>query len=382
MIRKVQTNTDYKNLPIFAQYFIKTIPHQSILKVDILSGLISKLNTYSFDYLAIDICDILISNATKLSLYDLGYVHYLKSHVLTQNEQYILAISHLEICANKAIKIKDDTLLAISYTEKSRILEILECYQEALNFINSSIEIQEKNNLQTDTDATAISYNQKSRILQSLEQYPKALEFIELSIKIQEKNNPEKNTYSLASSYDQKSRLLLILNQHQSALDLINLSIEIEEKIYLEKNTIFLARAYEQKSSIFFDLNQFHLALNFTECSVDIIEKNYPENHNLLAERYAQKSSILFNLGQLQLALEYVNLSIDILLHKDNSGLDSIDIANKFWLKSQFLMHLNFFKESLEDINVAISMIQVEFPNSVYLQNYEATKKLILEKLK
>nr|MCU0469872.1 tetratricopeptide repeat protein [Arcicella sp.] len=362
LARKVQTNTDYRNLPIFAQYFIKTIPTQSLLKVDIVHNLISKLSHYSFHNLAIELINLLLSHFQKLSPYNLGYTYYLKSFVLNVNEQYHLALIQIEHCIAQALKIKREDLKAGGYDQKSRILERLERYAEALDWINLSIDIKEKNNPAKNTDSLAFGYHEKSRIFESLERYAEALGWINLSIDIKEKNNPAKNTDSLAVIYHEKSSILQSLERYAEALDWINLSIDIKEKNNPAKNTDSLAFSYHEKSSILESLERYAEALDWINLSIDIKEKNNPEkNTDSLAFGYHEKSRILERLERYAEALDWINLSIDI-KEKNNPAKNTDSLSNSYHQKSRIFESLERYAEALGWINLSIDIKEKNNP--------------------
>ena len=142
--------------------------------------------------------------------------------------------------SNKQFKDSDiDKSFAIILHEIGRSLLDMNKYDEALEYLQQAMKIDELVSLDLKTDKSfAITLHNIGSCLLNMNKHDKALEYLQRAMKIQEQVSLDLNIdMSFVITLHEIGRCLLDMNKHNEALEYLQRAMKIQEQVSLDLNT-------------------------------------------------------------------------------------------------------------------------------------------------
>lgn len=173
-------------------------------------------------------------------------------------------------------------------------------YEEAIQYFNKSIEIEEKC-IPCDDQSLAASYNNLGVVYSSMGDYSKALSSHEKALTVQKQSLPSTHLH-LASSYANIGSVYYRMGDYHEALSSHEKALTIEQQS-LPSNHPSLAMSYGNIGNVYCRLNDYPKALSNYQKTLSIQQQSLPPIHPSLAISYNNIGNVYLSMNDYSKAL-------------------------------------------------------------------------------
>ncbi len=222
-------------------------------------------------------------------------------------------------------------------------------YDDAINFLNKSIEYRIEANGENDT-TLAKTYNNigtfffyKGKYYKALKYYQKALE-ISMLRKI-------KDNRAIATYYQNIGIIFAIKGDFDKANEYFNKNLNINRNI-LSNDDPNLGRIYLNLGSLNYLLQKFDNCINYLDSAENIYIQKFGKNYNSLGNIYLNKGNVYNDNTDYDKALMYYKNALNIFnlnLSPDHPDISIIynNLGNVYNKKNNYNKALDYYKKSL-----------------------------------
>ncbi|CAF1008750.1 unnamed protein product [Rotaria sordida] len=230
------------------------------------------------------VCDTVINQTSDDG--EKGFLYYQYGLIKFHQGEYVEANSYYYL----SLKILQKTFspehidVAMCYNEIGLVYEKLNKYSKALSFLDTALEIYEKN-LPTENDPILMNLNKNiARIYFQKGDYSKSILYYEKIIEIYNNNLSPKHP-DIIASYKNIASVYEKMNDYPKAISSLEKIISIHSD---------MAELYNNIGSLYEKSNELSIALSYYEKALEIYEETLSSNHSELAACHKNIGRIYF----------------------------------------------------------------------------------------
>jgi len=199
--------------------------------------------------------------------------------------------------------------MAVSYTDIGMLYKSIGKYNEALHFIQKSLEIR-KIIFGDKHIETALNYSTLAEVylcFDGNEFYEEALKLNKIALNIfKEKDN---NSVHIATIYNELGRSYMLMGDTDMALSSHEKSLKIRKNAWGE-NSLQVAQSYNNMGDVYWNKRNYEKSLDFFEKDLNICQKILGKNHIDMAISYNNVGTVYLFLGKEGEACKFLRKAI------------------------------------------------------------------------